>query len=76
MNYSVAFATADAVLPAEISSSAVVIIADAFRAGPSSGRLPADDSGLGPSDFEECSVCWGFGAGDDGDPCPRCNGTG
>ena len=37
---------------------------------------PADALGVVELDPEACPVCWGFGGGDDGDPCPRCNGTG
>jgi hypothetical protein len=77
MNYSLAVATAAPVPPAGTSSSAMVTVADAYRAGTtSSGRFSAAASGVGARDSEECSVCWGFGAGDDGDPCPRCHGTG
>jgi hypothetical protein len=32
--------------------------------------------GVAECDFDDCQVCWGFGSGNDGDPCPRCQGTG
>jgi hypothetical protein len=60
-------------------NNAVVIptALDAILAGQgSSSPSPADAPDASELDAEACSVCWGFGTGDDGDPCPRCQGTG
>jgi DnaJ-class molecular chaperone len=40
------------------------------------GTIQLDVPDMEPIDPDACPVCWGFGAGDDGDPCPRCKGTG
>jgi hypothetical protein len=56
-------------------SVAIPIVPDVL---PPAGSIvePAEPPGVDKTDFEPCPVCWGFGAGDDGDPCPRCHGTG
>jgi hypothetical protein len=58
------------------NSVAILTPSQATPTGDERSPSPADTLGVVTFDPEGCPVCWGFGAGDDGDPCPRCNGTG